>query len=73
MNETTKYRPDYGTLPKQGVVDIDDYKKMRNCIPPLTPLTNYDDLLMVLACRLGQELFLRAGPEVSFIILIFIG
>ena len=67
MNDTSKYRSDYGTFPFRGVIDLEDYEKMRSCDPPLSPYTNYDHLIMILACRLGQELQLHAGAEVSII------
>ena len=68
MNDTSLLRSDYGTLPLRGVVDVNDYKKLKNANPPLLPFINYKDMLMILAYKLGQEFQLRAGPEVTIFI-----
>jgi hypothetical protein len=64
FDATYKYRDDFGNKPQQAVVNLHDFRKMTNLVPPLQPEENCNDMLLVLPYKVAQIFCLRAGQEV---------
>jgi hypothetical protein len=65
FDDTCQYRDDFGNKQQQAVVDLHDFQKMSNLVPPLRPEENYNDMLLVLPYKVAQVFCLCAGQEVS--------
>jgi hypothetical protein len=60
--ETSKHRDDFGTLPNQAAVDLNEEEKLRKF--PWN-LENFKHLMMLMVFRGMKLYFLRASKEVS--------
>jgi hypothetical protein len=67
FDDTCKYHDDFGNKPQQAVIDLHNFQKMTNLVPPLPPQEYYNDMLLVLPYKVAQVFCLRAGQEVRLL------
>jgi hypothetical protein len=70
FDDTCKYQDDFGNKPFQEVVNLHNFQKMSNLVPPLQPEENYNEMLFLLTYKVAQVFCLWAGQDVCFFVYI---